>query len=75
MSVAVSGPVGDDSPAAAGESLADTIALARAQSLENRRCRRRVREQARDAIAVALFSAAASIALALAITVAVTWAG
>lgn len=91
MSVAVSQPAGQSSrrpprrapgqrtgrlrPAPARESLGDTIALARARSLENRRCDRRVRQEARDALAVVLFSAAASTSLAVVLTLVLTHAG
>ena len=75
MSVAVSQPSGHRHPAPARESLGDTIALARARSLENRRCDRRVRHEARDAIAVVLFSAAASTSLAVLITLVLAHAG
>ena len=79
MSVAVSQPTSDrarrSSPAARRESLGDTIALARARSLENRRCGRRVRQEAKDALGVVLFSAAASTTVALVLTLVLTHAG
>jgi len=75
MSVAVSQPSRPGRPASARESLGDTMAIARAQSVENRQGRRRVRQEARDALGVALFSAAASSALALAILLVVTLVG
>ena len=52
-----------------------TIAVARAQAVENRRCNRRVRQEVRDALAVVAFSAGASTVLAVAITLLVTLAG
>ncbi|HET6563190.1 MAG TPA: hypothetical protein VFG72_15055 [Marmoricola sp.] len=79
MSVAVSQParqpVGRSRPAPTRESLGDTIALARARSLENRRCGRRVRQEARDALGVVLFSAAASTTLAVVLTLVLAHAG
>ncbi len=57
------------------EPLNHTIAVSRAQALENRRCNRRVRQEARDALAVVVFSAGASTVLAVAITLLVTLAG
>lgn len=50
------------------ESLSDTVARARMQSLANRRCPRRVRQEVRDGMAVVVFSAAASTGLAVVLT-------
>jgi hypothetical protein len=75
MSVTVSSPSREHRRAPARESLGDTIALARARSLENRRCGRRVRQEARDALAVVLFSAAASTAVAVVLTLVLAQAG
>lgn len=79
MSVAVSQPprkpVGRSRSASQRGSLGDTVALARAHSLANRRCGRRVRQEARDALGVVLFSAAASTTLALVLTLVLTHAG
>jgi hypothetical protein len=71
------GPLRDDSRAAreaARASWAATIDLARAESLENRRCSRRVRHEARDALGVVLFSAGASTLVAVLAAVALSWA-
>ena len=75
MSVAVSQSTRQRRPAPARESLGDTIALARAHSLENRRCGRRVRQEARDALGVVLFSAVASTTLAVVLTLVLAHAG
>jgi hypothetical protein len=53
---------------------AEAVELARAESLENRRCSRRVRYEARDALGVVLFSAGASTLLSVLAAVALSWA-
>ncbi len=53
---------------------AEAVDLARAESLENRRCSRRVRYEARDALGVVLFSAGASTLVAVLAAVALSWA-
>lgn len=53
---------------------AEAVDLARAESLENRRCSRRVRYEARDALGVVLFSAGASTLLSVLAAVALSWA-
>ena len=53
----------------------ESVAVARAESWENRRCPRRVRHEVRDGLAVAAFSAAASTAVAAALTFLLSLAG
>lgn len=53
----------------------ESVAVARAESWENRRCPRRVRHEVRDGLAVAAFSAAASTVVAVAITFLLALAG
>lgn len=74
MSVALPHTHRDRARSVAG-TLGDAVTVARAQSLENRRCTRRVRHEVRDGLGVILFSAAASTALAVLLTLVLALAG